>query len=63
MGVVNLGMHDMPLLHCDKCHHEWEGKPDSKCAWCKESGFILEQETSLERWAREWIENHKSQQH
>lgn len=26
----------MPLFHCGKCHHEWEGPLDfnSICDWC-----------------------------
>lgn len=38
----------MPLLHCDKCEHEWEGNANSKCDWCGSGGFILDYETSME---------------
>lgn len=39
----------MPLLHCNSCHHEWEGRPNSKCDWCGDSGHVLEEKTSFER--------------
>jgi hypothetical protein len=39
----------MPLLHCKKCHHEWEGESDSKCDWCGADGYILTEQTDLER--------------
>lgn len=39
----------MPLLHCNSCHHEWEGRLNSKCDWCGDSGNVLEEKTSLER--------------
>ena len=39
----------MPLLHCKKCHHEWEGKNDSICDWCGAEGYILEEQTDLEK--------------
>jgi hypothetical protein len=39
----------MPLLHCKKCHHEWEGKNDSTCDWCGAEGYILEEQTDLEK--------------
>jgi hypothetical protein len=39
----------MPLYHCTKCHHEWEGgKRDNICAWCKAKGYILRKKTALE---------------
>ena len=38
----------MPLLHCNKCHHEWEGNPISKCDWCNNDGYILEEKTVIE---------------
>ena len=39
----------MPLLHCEDCHHEWEGSRDSKCDWCGGESYVLEPQTSLER--------------
>lgn len=43
----------MPLMHCAKCHHEFEhiGDPkDAKCDWCdSDSTFVLEEKTGLER--------------
>ena len=38
----------MSLLHCEKCHHEWEGEKDSKCDWCGEDSYILKEKTALE---------------
>jgi hypothetical protein len=39
----------MPLLHCKECHHEWEGESQSICDWCGAEGFILEEQTTLEK--------------
>ena len=41
----------MPLFHCNKCHHEWEGSKDmSMCTWCgSEFSYILEDQTPLEK--------------
>jgi hypothetical protein len=43
----------MPLYHCVKCHHEWEGIKRSGlepiCDWCGAHGFILEEKTPLEK--------------
>jgi len=39
----------MPLLHCDNCHHEWEGEKGSKCDWCGGGSYVLELRTALER--------------
>lgn len=47
----------MPLLHCKKCQHEWEGRADSICDWCGASGRILEEETQFERWAKDYVNN------
>lgn len=47
----------MPLLHCKKCHHEWEGNKDSICDWCGGGSFILEEETPLERFCRVFFES------
>jgi len=40
----------MPLWHCKKCHHEWEGNIsiDCKCDWCKSQGYIINPTTPLE---------------
>lgn len=38
----------MSLLHCKKCHHEWEGEENSKCDWCGSDSFILVKTTPLE---------------
>jgi len=44
----------MPYFHCDTCHHEWEGsKKDTKCDWCGSQGYILEDETPLEKAIKE----------
>lgn len=40
----------MPYLHCNSCHHEWEGRLHSICDWCGAGSFVLEAETPLE-WA------------
>lgn len=42
----------MPLLHCDSCHHEWEGLKDSPCTWCSASSHVLKEETELERYIK-----------
>jgi hypothetical protein len=39
----------MPLLHCKKCHHEWEGESHSICDWCGAESFMLEEETPFEK--------------
>lgn len=39
----------MPLLHCNKCQHEWEGLEKSKCSWCKSNGYVLQEETDFEK--------------
>lgn len=39
----------MPYLHCNRCHHEWEGHKNSKCDWCMSNGYVLEKETPLEK--------------
>ena len=45
----------MPWLHCDKCHHEWDGRITSKCAWCGASGHVLEEKTPFERWVESGV--------
>jgi len=40
----------MPLMHCSKCHHEWESvDKESRCDWCGADGKVLEDKTSLEK--------------
>lgn len=40
----------MPLLHCTKCHHEWEGSVENNvCDWCGAAGYILQAKTALEK--------------
>lgn len=42
----------MPLLHCSKCHHEWESSDStlkqSICDWCGAIGYVLAKKTPLE---------------
>lgn len=38
----------MPYWKCTKCHHEWEGSHNI-CDWCSSEGYILEEETPLEK--------------
>ena len=47
----------MPLLHCSKCHHEWEGLVGSRCQWCQSIGYILQERTPLEKTLMEWIKS------
>ncbi len=39
----------MPYLHCLKCHHEWEGRITSRCAWCGSKGYVLDEKTPHEK--------------
>ena len=39
----------MSYLHCNECHHEWEGEENSQCSWCGGGSYILEQLTPLEK--------------
>jgi hypothetical protein len=40
----------VPLFHCNKCHHEWEGTKDmNMCTWCGTESYILEEQTPLEK--------------
>jgi hypothetical protein len=40
----------MPLWHCGRCHHEWEGsKEQFQCDWCKADGYVLDTMTELEK--------------
>jgi hypothetical protein len=43
----------MPYWKCTKCHHEWEGSHNI-CDWCKSEGYILEEETALEKSMKEF---------
>jgi len=43
----------MPLWKCTKCHHEWEGS-HKVCDWCSSEGYILEEETALEKSMKEF---------
>ena len=38
----------MPLMHCNECHHEWEGMKESLCGWCNSTGYVLLEKTGLE---------------
>ena len=39
----------MPLMHCTKCHHEWEcSDKESCCDWCGSPGRVLEDKTPRE---------------
>lgn len=48
---------DMPLFHCTKCHHEWEGVKDEPCAWCQASGKVIDDSTPFARMIRDWMRN------
>lgn len=47
----------MPLLHCVKCHHEWETAVVEGlapiCDWCGAHGYVLDEETPLENMCAE----------
>ena len=47
----------MPLYHCNKCHHEFEGK-EAICDWCGAEGYILKKETELEIFLK-WLQKNK----
>jgi hypothetical protein len=50
----------MPLLHCNKCHHEWEAiVSGEKCDWCGGDSYILASSTPFERFASTLIANMK----
>jgi len=42
------------MAHCVKCHHEWiviyKDAVDLTCDWCGESGYIIEKDTSWDRY-------------
>lgn len=48
----------MPLFHCKKCHHEWEGSKteEPKCDWCGAGGFIIEDKTPVEKMVDKMLE-------
>lgn len=39
----------MPILHCSKCHHEWEGRYKSTCDWCGAEARVLKDKSELEQ--------------
>jgi len=44
----------MPLFHCRRCHHEWEGIAGQvNCDWCGAYGYIIEEETVLEKFLKD----------
>lgn len=50
----------MPLVHCERCHHEWETGveyPQPKCDWCKAEGYILEEKTHFENFMEQFKMN------
>lgn len=51
----------MPLYHCYECVHEWEGLDDDKCDWCGSKGYMLEDETSFERFCKEIVKDETRQ--
>lgn len=42
----------MPLMHCKKCHHEFEhyGSEKATCDWCGGDAYVLGS-TDLEKWS------------
>lgn len=45
----------MPLFHCSKCHHEWEGAiKETTCDWCGSEGYIIQKDTPLEKLLKAW---------
>lgn len=41
----------MPLFHCDKCHHEWEGAAkDTFCSWCGGGSYVLQEKSEFGLW-------------
>ena len=42
----------MLLLHCKKCHHEWEGDADDRCDWCGAGNIVLQEQTDFEHFLR-----------
>jgi hypothetical protein len=40
----------MPLLHCSKCHHEWESASfNESCDWCGAVSYVLTEKNPLEK--------------
>lgn len=40
------------LLHCTRCHHEWEGTEGGRCDWCDSDSRVIERTTPLGRMIR-----------
>ena len=41
---------DMPLLHCNKCQHEYEAATKEElCDWCGSDGKVLAEKTDIEK--------------
>jgi len=32
------------ILHCSKCHHEWEGEEGENCDWCGADSYPLDED-------------------
>lgn len=43
----------MPLLHCNHCHHEFEGNKTDLCGWCDSPAHIIQEQTDLEKMLEE----------
>lgn len=41
------------LLHCTRCHHEWEGTEGGRCDWCDSDSRVIERTTPLGRMMQE----------
>lgn len=39
----------MPLMHCNHCHHEFEGSTIDPCGWCNSPAHIIQEQTSFEK--------------
>ncbi len=47
----------MPLVHCQKCHHEWEAaSKDELCDWCGKPGTVIAEKTFLEKMLEDYHE-------
>lgn len=47
----------MPLWHCARCHHEWEGMDrDSTCDWCFSIGYKIDEETPFDKLCKELLD-------
>jgi hypothetical protein len=53
----------MPVLHCDRCHHEWETCASKElarlagCSWRGGGAYVLADDTPLERMVRDMALN------